>query len=192
MNNNKYLTKLAALFYPNLDKTEFDMAFEGDGNPTRERIKNVARIKDREQYLDNMEWWKNEASGINEEPTLTRNYKYTYADHMAEMPLERDFDTLGNLRHEHDSLAARSGSIVPGPSVPGLGLGYGLGGAGLLAGAVLKNPALAIGGGLAMAATGLYHHQAQPEKRYNRFLDAALVLNEKKQRLLDLAAEDGI
>lgn len=187
---NKYLTKLASLFYPNLDKTEFDMAFEGDGNPTRERIKAVAQIKDRDNYYNAMDSWKEDGYGLSHE---NPDYSgYTYADHLSEMPTQREFNHLGDLRSEHDSLAYKAGRPVPGPSVPGMVAGYGLGGAGLLAGAVLKNPILAVGGGLAMAGTGLYQHFSQPEKRYNRFLDAALALNEKKQRMLDLAAEDGI
>lgn len=183
MNNNKYLTKIANLFYPNLDKTEFDMAFEGDGNPTRNRIEAVAKVKDKDKYLNDLQKWREDAIWMDPRYAST---------HMADLPLESDYNHLGNLEIEHRRLASKSGLAVEGPSKLGLGLGYGLGGAGLVAGAVLKNPVLAVGGGMAALGTGLYQHFAQPEKRYNRFMDAALALKARKQHLMDLAAEDGV
>ena len=35
---SRYITKIAGLVYPQLKKTEFDLAFEGDANPIRDRI----------------------------------------------------------------------------------------------------------------------------------------------------------
>ena len=48
---NKYITKIATagLVYPQLKKTEFDLAFEGDANPIRDRILNYLDRKDREK-----------------------------------------------------------------------------------------------------------------------------------------------
>ena len=181
--NNKYLTKIANLFYPNLDKTEFDMAFDGDANPTQDRLRAVAKIKDKDQYLNDLQEWRRDAY---------HSPGYTAYDHMAELPIETDYNHLGSIEEEHRRLANRSGMAVEGPSKLGLGLGYGLGGAGLVAGAVLKNPVLAVGGGLTALGTGMYQHFTQPEKRYNRFVDAALELKAKKEHLMDLAADDGI
>jgi hypothetical protein len=108
---------------------------------------------------------------------------------MAKMPIEDEFNHLRDLEGDHYELAAKSGKAVPGPNKVGLGIGYGLGVAGLAGGLVARNPVLAIGGGLATLGTGIYHNQTQPEKRYNRFLDRATELNERKQYLLDLAGE---
>jgi hypothetical protein len=178
---NKYLTKIA-LVYPQLQKTEFDMAFDGEGNPTKQRIIEVAHRKDYDQYQRNLNSWKSEAE-----------YAENLRSHIADMPTGPTYgDYLDELEGEHGILADMSGKAVPGPSKVGLGVGYGLGAAGLGAGALLKNPGLALTGLAAAGITGIYHNLAQPEKRYNRYLGRVENLNQQKNDLLSLAQQDGI
>lgn len=185
MDNNKYLEKIA-LRYPEVPRHEFDMAFEGGGNPTRERIIAAARAKNQREYESDLDYWRDDLH------YMSQHSPEAVTSHIADMPALHDYDHLGNIRTTHQDLASRSGMAVPGPSAPGLAIGYGLGAAGLAAGVFKKNMGLGLLGAGAALGTGLYHHMAQPEHRHNRYMNRLNALGKDKQELLDWSDQDGI
>jgi hemolysin-activating ACP:hemolysin acyltransferase len=49
---NRYITKIVRLVYPQLKKTEFDLAFEGDANPIRDRILDYLDKKIKKNFIE--------------------------------------------------------------------------------------------------------------------------------------------
>lgn len=183
---NKYLTKIASLYYPELPHHEFDMAFEGGGNPTRERIIAAAKSRDRDRYRNDFDEWRDDVGYI------SRTRPEYLASHMGDMPAEHDYNHLGDVHDFHSELASRAGKAVPGPSTPGLAVGYGLGALGAGAGLAKRSIGMGLLGAGALAATGIYHHMAQPGKRHARFMGRVEELRGMKQGLLDPSDEDGV
>jgi len=180
---NKYLTKIATLFYPHQTPHEVDLAFTGGANPTADRIRRAASKWDDDAYNSMARQWRGDAVYLD---------KDDLQEYLAEMPLRSDYNHLRDLHNSNEHHNSFAGKAVEGPSKMGLGLGYGLGAAGLAAGIMSKNPLLALGGAATAGVTGLYHNYAQPEKRYNRYLERAEWLKDQKDHLLEASREDGV
>ena len=190
---NKYITKIAGLVYPLLKKTEFDLAFEGDANPIRDRILDYLDRKDREKFHRDLNDWRDEGNHYASDPAY---YREELENHFDNMPDETSYvnRSIDKLEAQRSDLERIAGKEVPGPNKFVLGTGYGLGTLGVLAGLglglVRKDPIALlpiINGAGILAGTGIHHALNTPERQLNRYLERVKTFEKNKNDILNMS-----